>query len=1312
MGVSGTKPDPTAQDQTSTNIEDIFMNNKTYSPYPLTPICCSITKNPTSGKVKPLPNEDLYSELPTAPITINGIKVLAAVDTRSTYSYITPALAAELKLPLSPFGQEVTLGQKGSKAKTLGITPETVIRCGDTSFNYAFKVFDLAEGNCLIGFALMLKLGINLTGVPAKFPSPSTDSKLNNPDTPAKPYELPSRFRGYAKDASLELDVTDPTHPDYVHLVHIYGLQLKSKLADLTSENTKITEFCTIPEAVIYLDTGNFPPSHRRQYPIAHTLKPIVSAQVDKWVQKGVVKETHELTAWNHPLTVAPKKDSLGNASGHRVCIDPRKLNEMLTDVNYPLPLIEDILEALSGFCVVSRVDLSAGFNQFQIHGPDQIKTSFIWEGRHYCFVGSPFGIKTIPSVFQKVMGHLFRDLPFVLVYIDDIIIHSRTFAEHAKHIQIVIRRLTSSNLKMNPDKCEFGRTEMIILGHCINIHGISLDKSKLVQLESWTKPKTGNQLEKQLGLLNYFRDCVPMYSKLSGPLDKLRKVKDLTTVWTELHDDCYNKLVKVLHSGMLMSFPNFLESFYIDTDASNRGLGAVLYQNYGNKMRYVKFASRSLAESEFHYGATKRELLAVIFALNKFRKYVWGTKFTLYTDHKALTYIYTQKHLNPMLNNWLETLLDFNFDILYKQGILNILPDRLSRIYDADPIEEAKEVKLWSMTTRSADLPMKINGKIYEKLNQRWGQHDADAFSTASNSVLPIYYEDATALTIPWSNQRIWINTTPNHYMAIIDHIVKNKCRVTMITPHLPNAPWFAKLIPMQASPAVLIKHGSATFAKGIDPSLFKWEAMVAWNLDGSIRDALLNFEPFTLGHATAAANPSNASTTETTDVEEPEVTILPPTTHSELREPNRVTSVSDPKLQATLIERAHLKGHFGSEAMVKGLIMNGHYWPSMRSEAKTKVRSCLDCQRFNLGKHGYHPISTILAQMPWDHIGIDLAQISTSDAGYNYVLVVVDICTRFVFYRPLRTKTMEELVPVLFQLFCDIGFPKIIQSDNGLEFVNQMIRSLCSMANIDHRLITPYNPAANGVSEAWVKIMKMTVYKAVQGNLSVWETFLPACQYFANTKASRLHNSQPYALMFARPVNGFTRYNGAQALLSEDELLKRLEFMTQVVYPQIYQKSKAIKDDESAAYNKNKKMIYAHHFLPGSQVMAYDDLRSSGSEPAYEGPFTLVRRQRGGNYQLQGADGTEYIRPPHALKLVIQDQIQPEVEVEKIIDDKQINGHQHYLVKWKGRDTSLNQWVHHQDFSGRSIIQKYLKDKTKRLNPSARSSRKKTRI
>jgi hypothetical protein len=215
------------------------------------------------------------------------------VDTRSTYSYITPAIAVEPYLPLTNFDQRVALGKKGPIGKTLGIAQETIIRCGDMTFNYAFKVFDLSEGNSLIGFALMLKLGINLSGIPAQFPSTKSKHTPIDAEADAQPYQLPLRFENYAKDASFSLDDMDPMHQDY----HIYGSQLKDHLSKLTTENGTISEFCAIPETVIYLETGNFPPAHRRQYPIAHALKPVVSANVDKWVLKGVVKETHELTA-------------------------------------------------------------------------------------------------------------------------------------------------------------------------------------------------------------------------------------------------------------------------------------------------------------------------------------------------------------------------------------------------------------------------------------------------------------------------------------------------------------------------------------------------------------------------------------------------------------------------------------------------------------------------------------------------------------------------------------------------------------------------------------------------------------------------------------------------------------------------------------------------------------------------------------------------------------------------------------------------------------------------------------------------------
>ena len=168
----------------------------------------------------------------------------------------------------------------------------------------------------------------------------------------------------------------------------------------------------------------------------------------------------------------------------------------------------------------------------------------------------------------------------------------------------------------------------------------------------------------------------IPNYASLFAPLEKLRKEKVIT--WNQDFQNIYSTTLQILTSDLVLSFPNFKEEFIIATDASDHGLGAVLFQFIDGKRRYVKFAARSLSGAEAtSYGATKRELLGIVFALKQFREYVWGTHFTIQCDHKALSFLHTQKIPNQMIQNWYEILMDYDFDIVHIPGISNVLPDK-----------------------------------------------------------------------------------------------------------------------------------------------------------------------------------------------------------------------------------------------------------------------------------------------------------------------------------------------------------------------------------------------------------------------------------------------------------------------------------------------------------------------------------------------------------------------------------------------------------------------------------------------------------
>ncbi|KAG1535370.1 hypothetical protein G6F49_013187 [Rhizopus delemar] len=185
----------------------------------------------------------------------------------------------------------------------------------------------------------------------------------------------------------------------------------------------------------------------------------------------------------------------------------------------------------------------------------------------------------------------------------------------------------------------------------------------------TWPRPSSGKEIQRFLGLVNYFRKYLPNISEVTAPLDKLRFEGKLDKLWTSEQESAFEKIKALLSSAPLLHHPDLEQPFYVATDASNYSIGAVLYQVIKNETRYIGFMARSLSTSEKNYSTTKRELLAVIFALKKFHPFLWGNPFTLYTDHKALTYLHTQPVANAMMINWLDTILDYNFKIIHRPG-------------------------------------------------------------------------------------------------------------------------------------------------------------------------------------------------------------------------------------------------------------------------------------------------------------------------------------------------------------------------------------------------------------------------------------------------------------------------------------------------------------------------------------------------------------------------------------------------------------------------------------------------------------------
>ncbi|PRP82664.1 hypothetical protein PROFUN_10028, partial [Planoprotostelium fungivorum] len=353
--------------------------------------------------------------------------------------------------------------------------------------------------------------------------------------------------------------------------------------------------------------------------------------------------------------------------------------------------------------------------------------------------------------------------------------------------------------------------------------------------------------------------------------------------------------------------------------------------------------------------------------------------------------------------------------------------------------------------------------------------------------------------------------------------------------------------------------------------------------------------------------------------------------------------------------------------------------------------VRSCSKCQQFNIVRRGYYPTRPILSKMPGDHLAIDLAgPLPTTDRGNNYLFIAVDICTRFCFLHPMIDKTSATTVTHLIDYCTIFGFPRILQSDNGTEFVNELMKLLKETAGFDHRLITPYHAAANGTAERWVQNALNVIRKMIDGARHDWDLYVPSTQYALNVKIAARHGSTPFSLMFNRSPNGFNDFTGSLGLhpFDGEAYAARIEQFANIVFPAINEKVQKYID----ASTKDRHLT---SFPDGSFVMTVNKSRTNKLEARYEGPFKVLRRNKGGAYILQDTDSLTLSRnyTTEELKLISHDPDEhgKSYVIERIIQHRGTAPNYEYLVKWKGYTAKYNTLEPTDSFDSTASIDAY---------------------
>ena len=448
---------------------------------------------------------------------------------------------------------------------------------------------------------------------------------------------------------------------------------------------------CTKYQARIFLKPDSIP-VFRKARPVAYASLPSVEKEIERLEKMGVLERVNS-SLFAAPIVIVKKQNGT-----IRLCADySTGLNAAIEDDTYPLPTAEDIFNTLNGGRLFSKIDLSEAYLQVQVEESSQALLTINTPKGLYKYKRLPFGVKTAPSIFQRLMDTAVADLEGTTAYLDDIIVTSRNEKEHEDRIFKLFKRLQEFGLKVRLEKCNFMDEEIKYLGFIINKQGRKPDPEKTKAIIEMKQPTNIGELRAFLGMINFYNSFVPDMATLREPLNALLK-KDTTFQWNEECENAFRKTKEILQSDLLLTHFNPNLPISISADASGYGLGAViLHQFPDGKVKAIQHAARSLTPAEKKYAQIEKEALALVFAVRKFHKYIYGRRFTLNTDHKPLITIFKpgngiSAHSANRLQRWALILVNYDFEIHYINTKNFGEADALSRLIDekrSSPEEE-----------------------------------------------------------------------------------------------------------------------------------------------------------------------------------------------------------------------------------------------------------------------------------------------------------------------------------------------------------------------------------------------------------------------------------------------------------------------------------------------------------------------------------------------------------------------------------------------------------------------------------------------
>ena len=453
---------------------------------------------------------------------------------------------------------------------------------------------------------------------------------------------------------------------------------------------------------------------------VPFSLREKLETHLNELIESDIIEKVSGPVTWASPVVIVPKPDS-----SIRLCVDMRQANNAIIRHNFPVPTIDELLLDMNGSTVFSKIDLKSGFHQFVLEESSRDITTFTTHVGLYRYKRLMFGISSAPEIYQSMVARIIHGIPGAVNLADDIVVHGKTREEHDNRLVLALQALEQSGMTLNEKKCCFSANEIKFLGHRLTDKGVDPGQDKVKAITEASIPQTVGEMKSFLGLTGYCSKFIPDYSSKTEPLRRLTvglKPPQLIYLNTE-EREAFKNLKESLANARTLAYFDIEADTILYTDAGPVGVGCVLVQKQKGEHKIICYASKALTDVERRYCQTEKEALAIVWACERLHHYLFGVKFTLMTDHKALEVIYgnKKKKTSARIERWVLRLQSYDFDIKYVKGGDNI----------ADPLSRLLQVQGSACLTRS-DVSSVEDAELYVRHAALGAVGDLEAITAA----------------------------------------------------------------------------------------------------------------------------------------------------------------------------------------------------------------------------------------------------------------------------------------------------------------------------------------------------------------------------------------------------------------------------------------------------------------------------------------------------------------------------------------------------------------------------------------------------